>query len=152
MQAVNNLPAGMGPDTPLSDVPTDYTNPRIDMVRAAAAQYKAPHLQEMQARIAETGGRFLVVIRKPKFGWTDYDQALLLGAGRRLLIHLCPAIEHWGANMLKKFFKLVLREAMDADQAEGRDVETRQKLIQQLCKDAHVPFEFKKEADKHSGR
>jgi hypothetical protein len=149
---VNNLPQGMGPETPLSALPADYQNPRIDMVRAAAAQYKAPHLQEMQARIAETGGRFLVVVRKPKFGWVDYDSALLLGANRKLLIHLCPAIEHWGANMLKKLFKLILREAMDADQAEGRGVTTRQDLLQQLCRDAHVPFEFKKEVDKQSGR
>ena len=147
---MNNLPseADFPDDSPLTSLPIDYQNPMIDMSRAAAGNYTSEHFKDAQQRIADTSGRFLVLIRKPKFGWADYSQALLLG--NDLIKYLVPAIEHMGANIMKKMFKLILREAMDADLADGKAVTTRQDALQATCREAKLPFEFKKEVSKHS--
>jgi hypothetical protein len=150
MQSMNNLPSekDFPLSSPLTDLPEDYQNPRIDMDRAAAGKYNSEHFQHAQERIAETAGRFLVLVRKPKFGWADYEHALFLG--NDLIKYLVPAIEHMGANILKKIFKLILREALDADLAEGKTVTRRQDALQAICRDAKLPFEFKKEVSKNS--
>jgi hypothetical protein len=151
VQSMNGIPASF-PDTGTLDElaeRSDYQCKMINMVRASAGKYQSDSFKQLQARMVEVGtGGFLVVFRKPSFGWVSYETALLLR--ETFIAHLVPAIQHWGANMLKKLFKLILHHAIDMDAAAGN--EARQQAIQAICHAAKLPFEFRKEASRQSSK
>ena len=146
---MNGIPLHIPEETLLSELPDTYHCKAYTPGRLREAKY-APgtYLHKLQAMMTKADGRFVVVVRKPGYGHEGgCPNSLLLGDD--IITVLYPALMHMFKSMGKRFFKLIVRHAVDMDLKDGG---TRVKQLQAICASVGVPFYMVDEKSKSNGQ